>query len=77
MKIGDMVKWKGFPGDPVDWLWVGIITAISWDGYTDVDENQCRVCVMWHDGTFGDRLFPTTTEVIYEEANLVPKEKKK
>ena len=68
MKVGDLVKWIGFPGatlspsrtGPVE---AGIIIKIYALGQLESDE---RIDVMWGDYKVGTGLYPETIEVINE-----------
>ena len=65
MKVGDMVRWIGYPGasqppHETGPSTVGIIVSVRkhW--------NFKRVTVAWGDGTFGNQLYPKTLEVVHE-----------
>jgi hypothetical protein len=75
MKVGDLVKWVGYPGasdrgieitnpvqnGPGGNEGVGIVVAIHESGWL-----KYRIDVSWSDGSFGNRLYPQTLEVINE-----------
>ena len=67
MKVGDIVKWIGFPGADHHGVAVtgpsctGIIVRIYEAGVY-----KFKVDVQWADHTFGDCLYPQTIEVINE-----------
>ncbi len=69
MKVGDLVKWIGFPGasQPPDQTGpraTGIIIEVSQIG---IPENPgLRITVAWGGGSIGNRLYPQTIEVISE-----------
>ena len=68
MKVGDIVRWLGFPGADKRGIRItgpdcsGIILKIHERG-----TYKFRVDVQWGDGTFGDCLYPETIEVICDE----------
>ena len=63
MKIGDLVKWIGYPGSSMPPEMTGpkeygiIVDAYLIAGYD-------RYTVAWGDGTLADRIYPQTIEVI-------------
>lgn len=71
MRVGDIVRWIGFPGaDPHDVNKIikrvygdfgktGIVLKIYEAGVY-----KFRVDVQWGDGTFGECLYPQTIEVV-------------
>ena len=67
MKVGDIVCWRGFPGADKHGVratgpsCTGIVVRIYEKGVYNH-----RVDVQWGDGSFGDRLYPQTIEVIDE-----------
>ena len=67
MRVGDIVKWIGFPGATVGGIratgptCTGIIIKIHEGGWS-----KYRVDVQWGDGTFGSMLYPQTIEVVRE-----------
>ena len=68
MKVGDLVKWIGFPGASIPPsktgpTSVGIIVKITKDLWCD----NTRVDVQWGDGSFGNRLYIETIEVLQNE----------
>jgi len=70
MKVGDLVKWIGFPGADPEGIKitgpsvVGIVIrarrAPTMSPMTSVD-------VAWSDGTIGRKLYPQTLEVVNEQ----------
>ena len=67
MKVGDLVRWIGFPGasippDKTGPTALGIIV--------DLKKNKIlmrtpeKLDVAWGDGTFGQNLYPQTVEII-------------
>ena len=67
MKVGDLVRWVGFPGADS----TGVqITGPSCSGLVvkiyETGAYKFRVDVHWGDGTFGDCLYLQTIEVIDE-----------
>ena len=65
MKIGDLVKWIGFPGATLGPELTGpkvfgIIVSMEQDTLND----NSRINVAWGDGTFGWMLYPGTIEVV-------------
>ena len=75
MKVGNLVKWIGFPGSKKNKSQIsedakfGIIVRIwkvpnLW--------SKKRVDVSWGDGTFGTRLWSKTLEVIDENRRINP-----
>ena len=67
MKVGDIVRWVGFPGADKVGVRVtgpdctGIIIKIYESGVYNH-----RLDVQWGDGSFGDCLYPQTIEVVDE-----------
>tara|TARA_B100000214_G_C23719724_1_gene513709 strand:- start:156 stop:365 length:210 start_codon:yes stop_codon:yes gene_type:complete len=67
MRVGDIVKWVGFPGADPQGVKVtgpsctGIIVKIHEHGTYNF-----KVDVQWGDGRFGDLLYPQTIEVVNE-----------
>ena len=67
MRVGDIVKWVGFPGADERGVRItgpdctGIVVKIHERGVY-----SHKVDVQWGDGTFGDGLYPETIEVINE-----------
>ena len=67
MRVGDIVKWIGFPGADEEGVRItgpacsGIVLKIHEHGVY-----KFRVDVQWADGMFGERLYPETIEVIDE-----------
>ena len=61
MKVGDLVKWIGYPGasSPPE-LNYGLIVSIK------KTRNDFRLNVMWGGGTIGKMLYPETIEVVRE-----------
>ena len=70
MKVGDIVRWIGFPGASSRGVKItgpdctGVIIRIHEAGIY-----KFRVDVLWGDHTFGDALYPQTIEVVNEEEN--------
>ena len=65
MKVGDAVKWIGFPGATIDPSESGPVHAgIIIDAYKV--GGSLRLTVAWGDGTIGQRLYPQTIRVISE-----------
>ena len=67
MKVGDLVRWIGFPGATLGPELsgpsaAGMIVRVFGEGYSD----QERIDVAWGDGTIGTWLYPETIEVISE-----------
>ena len=70
MKVGDLVKWIGFPGADPEGVkitgpsCVGIIIRTrrspDFSKVTTID-------VAWSDGTIGRKLYPQTIEVVNEQ----------
>ena len=70
MKVGDLVKWIGFPGATVPPETtgpseVGIIIDIYVLGKPNSGDQ--RIDVMWGGGYVGKMLYPQTIEVLYED----------
>ena len=68
MKVGDLVRWIGFPGATVrpettGPTGVGLIVNIWVSDYNDHDK---RIDVMWGPGNIGKGIYPQTVEVISE-----------
>ncbi len=67
MRVGDIVKWIGFPGADKHGIRMtgpdctGIVLKIYESGVY-----KFKVDVQWADGSFGSRLYPETIEVIRE-----------
>lgn len=67
MRVGDIVKWIGFPGASPGGVRVtgpsctGIVVKIHEGGWS-----KYRIDVQWGDGTFGNMLYPQTIEVVRE-----------
>ena len=65
MRVGDIVKWIGFPGaSPGGVRATGpsctdIVVKIHEGGWS-----KYRIDVQWGDGTFGSMLYPQTIEVV-------------
>ena len=64
MKVGDLVKWIGFPGasippDKTGPTALGIVIAIY-----KIDAHNAKIDVAWGDGTFGHSLYLQTIEII-------------
>ena len=69
MKVGDLVKWIGFPGASIPPsisgpTGIGIVVKVWRSGYNFHDE---RIDVMWGKGTLARGLYPQTLEVIGED----------
>ena len=67
MKVGDLVKWIGFPGATLSPELTGpkatgMIVRIDHDGFGQ----QERVDVAWGDGTMGNWLYPETIDAFTE-----------
>lgn len=66
MKVGDLVRWIGFPGADKHGVSAtgpsepGVIIAVYRKGY----RKPVRVSVAWGNGTIGEMLYPQTIEVI-------------
>ena len=65
MKVGDLVKWIGFPGATLPPSRTGpknpgIIVKV----YKDREGRIGRLDVAWGDGSFGNMLYPGTVEII-------------
>tara|TARA_A100001011_G_C13944763_1_gene688663 strand:+ start:266 stop:469 length:204 start_codon:yes stop_codon:yes gene_type:complete len=65
MKVGDLVRWIGFPGaSPPDGrsdvVGVGIIVKVRRIGLED------RYDVSWSDGSLGTRVYAQCLELFYE-----------
>lgn len=68
MKVGDLVKWIGFPGACPKGIKatgpdsVGIVVQV----YNIANQlgHAHRVDVMWCDGSRGNKLYPQTVEVV-------------
>ncbi len=66
MKVGDLVKWIGFPGADKHGIHAtgpketGIIIGIYRKGY----RQPLRVTVAWGNGTIGEMLYPQTIKVV-------------
>ncbi len=66
MKIGDLVKWVGFPGataKPEEKY--GIIISKR---YMHNPENTDRINVLWSGGTIGKSLYQETVEVVSDDS---------
>lgn len=67
MKVGDIVRWIGFPGASKGGIRMtgpdctGIVLKIYQSGVY-----KYRVDVQWGDGSFGDALYSETIEVVNE-----------
>lgn len=67
MRVGDIVRWIGFPGatprgvSATGPTCTGIIIKIHEGGWS-----KYRIDVQWGDGTFGSMLYPQTIEVVRE-----------
>ena len=67
MRVGDIVKWIGFPGASAGGVratgpdCTGIIVKIHEGGWS-----KYRIDVQWGDGTFGSMLYSQTIEVVRE-----------
>ena len=64
MKVGDLVKWIGFPGASLSAELTGpkefgIIISID-----EFSAQDTRINVAWGDGSFGCLLYPGTIEVV-------------
>ena len=66
MKLGDLVKWIGFPGasGPRGILDKGFGIGIIVAAY-DIDGLE-RYDIAWHDGRIGTRIYPQCLEVVSE-----------
>ena len=70
MKVGDLVKWIGFPGADLEGVritgpsCVGIVIRTR---PTPSLSPLANVDVAWSDGTIGRKLYPQTLEVVNEE----------
>ena len=66
MKLGDLVKWIGFPGStiPIEEKY-GIVIKKTCDPVLHPASNK-RVDVLWADGTIGNKLYQETIEVVSE-----------
>ncbi len=65
MKVGDAVKWIGFPGANVEPKYSGpTVAGIIIEAYKV--HGSLRLTVAWGDGTIGNRLYPGTVVVISE-----------
>ncbi len=64
MKVGDAVKWIGYPGatNPGKGVVGIIIELVTKNTY----EREPRVMVLWSDGRIGSLLYRETVEVISE-----------
>ena len=63
VKIGDLVRWRGFPhvkGRKWKNNSIGLIIGV------DFDKSGQRLDVIWSDGTAGSRLYASTLDVISE-----------
>ena len=67
MKLGDLVKWIGFPGAtiPIEEKY-GIVIKKTRDPVLHPASNK-RFDVLWADGTIGSKLYQETIEVISEK----------
>ena len=68
MKVGDLVRWIGFPGATVHPntsgpTSIGMIVNVWNSTYNDYDK---RIDVLWGEGKVGRGLYPQTLEVINE-----------
>ena len=67
MKLGDLVKWIGFPGSTISIEEkYGIIIKKTSDPVLHPASNK-RLDVLWANGTIGKRLYQETIEVISEK----------
>ena len=69
MRVGDIVKWIGFPGASIDPgltgpLQLGIVIKIYVLGKPNSGDQ--RIDVMWGSGNIGKMLYPQTVKVINE-----------
>tara|TARA_B100000287_G_scaffold421805_1_gene462965 strand:- start:245 stop:484 length:240 start_codon:yes stop_codon:yes gene_type:complete len=73
MKLGDLVKWIGFPGATVqpEEKYGIIIKKI----YTHPAESSDRINVLWGGGTIGKALYQETVEVVSESRRFSKKKK--
>jgi len=68
MKVGDLVRWIGFPGADAKGVRatgpnsIGIIVQVY--NVSNQLGRAHRVDVMWADGSKGDKLYPQTVEVV-------------
>tara|TARA_B100000700_G_C14802554_1_gene741296 strand:+ start:485 stop:685 length:201 start_codon:yes stop_codon:yes gene_type:complete len=64
MKVGDAVRWIGFPGATHPKQGGPSVAGIIIEAY--LITGQLRLTVAWGDGSIGNRLYPGTVEVISE-----------
>ena len=67
MKLGDLVRWIGFPGASPNFdekhaeaIGVGLIVKVRQIGGSD------RFDVVWSDGSLGTRIYPQCLELLDE-----------
>ena len=63
IKIGDLVRWIGYPGSSLDPSVTGPDSIGLVIEIVKIDSIQ-RCKIIWGDGTVGKRLYPQTLEVI-------------
>lgn len=74
MKIGDIVRWLGFPGANAGGISAtgpglfcyGIIVKVKYLKKSSSQPKPDRIDVMWSKGSIGKNLYPQTVEVINE-----------
>ena len=70
IKIGDLVKWIGFPGPNLPPSktgpnQLGIVIKLK-KSKSILGDSQTRLDVAWGDGSFGVNIYPDTVEVVNE-----------
>jgi hypothetical protein len=66
MKVGDLVKWVGFPGATIKFKEkYGIIISKKSRGI--YDQKSDYLDVLWDNGRIGKMLYPQTIEVVSED----------
>ena len=68
MRVGDIVRWIGFPGASVDPsttgpTTIGLIIKVWSSSFNEYDT---RINVLWASGKMGNGLYPETVEVVNE-----------